>query len=112
MDALVRGVQQDVEEPAADTARGDLVKLRADGDLHADIEELCDDTLLEALIVKQFRDRQVMLDSGVVAYLAPRISRDAAGIRDLVERLDHASLSEGRKITIALARKILENPVD
>ena len=71
-----------------------------------------DDALLEALIVKQFRDRQVTLDSGVVAYLAPRISRDAAGIRDLVERLDRASLAEGRKITIALARNILENPVD
>ena len=68
-----------------------------------------DDMLLEALIVKQFRDRQVALDAGVVAYLAPRIARDAAGIRDLVERLDRAALAEGRKITVALARKILED---
>jgi chromosomal replication initiation ATPase DnaA len=67
-----------------------------------------DDTLLAALIVKQFRDRQVALDIGVVDYLSSRIARDAASIRDLVERLDHASLAEGRKITIALARKILE----
>jgi len=67
-----------------------------------------DDTLMAALIVKQFRDRQVDLDAGVIADLTPRAARDAAGIRDLVERLDHASLSEGRKITIALARKILE----
>jgi DnaA regulatory inactivator Hda len=71
-----------------------------------------DDTLLEALIVKQFRDRQVALDAGVVAYLAPRIPRDAASIRELVERLDNASLAEGRKITVALARKILENTDD
>jgi chromosomal replication initiation ATPase DnaA len=68
-----------------------------------------DDVLLQALIVKQFRDRQIALDSGVVSYLAPRIPRDAAGIRDLVERLDVAALSEGRKITVALARKILED---
>jgi chromosomal replication initiation ATPase DnaA len=71
-----------------------------------------DDTLLEALIVKQFRDRQVTLAAGVVAYLAPRMGRDAAGIRDLVERLDLASLAEGRKITIALARKVLGDAVD
>lgn len=68
-----------------------------------------DDTLLEALIIKQFRDRQIMLDTGVVSYLAPRIARDAAGIRSMVEKLDLASLAEGRKITVALARKILED---
>ena len=61
-----------------------------------------------AEIVKQFRDRQIALDVGVVTYLAPRIARDAAGIRDLVERLDHAGLAEGRKITVALARRVLE----
>ena len=43
-----------------------------------------------------------------MTYLASRAARDAASIRDLVERLDHAALAEGRKITIALARKILE----
>jgi len=68
-----------------------------------------DDMLLEALIVKQFRDRQIALDVGVVSYLAARTARDAAGIRDLVERLDHVALAEGRKITIALARKVLED---
>jgi len=71
-----------------------------------------DDTLLEALIIKQFRDRQVTLDTGVVTYLAPRIPRDAEGIRTFVNHLDLAALAEGRKITIALARKILENPID
>ncbi len=67
-----------------------------------------DDALLEALIVKQFRDRQITLDAGVVSYLAARAARDAASIRDLVERLDRAALAAGRKITIALARSILE----
>jgi len=67
-----------------------------------------DDDLLAALIVKQFRDRQVALDAGVLAYLVPRAQRDAAGVRHLVERLDQASLAQGRKITITLARQILE----
>jgi chromosomal replication initiation ATPase DnaA len=67
-----------------------------------------DDALLAALIVKQFRDRQIDLDAGVIAYLTPRMPREAASARDLVERLDKASLAEGRKITVALARRILE----
>ena len=66
-----------------------------------------DDALLSALIVKQFRDRQIALDAGVVAYVAAHGARDAASIRDLVERLDRAALAEGRKISIALAKKIL-----
>jgi len=68
-----------------------------------------DDDLLAALIVKQFRDRQIALDAGVVAYMVARTPRDAAGVRNLVEQLDHAALAEGRKITIALARRVLED---
>ncbi|MDD3370288.1 MAG: DnaA/Hda family protein, partial [Alphaproteobacteria bacterium] len=47
-----------------------------------------DDALLEALIVKQFSDRQIALDASVVSYLASHAPRDAASIRELVERLD------------------------
>jgi chromosomal replication initiation ATPase DnaA len=67
-----------------------------------------DDVLLEALIVKQFRDRQIAIDPGVVAYVARRAPRDAASVRNLVDRLDLAALAEGCKITIPLARKIME----
>lgn len=72
---------------------------------------LCDpdDQLLEALLIKQFRDRQVTLDSDVVQYLIPRMPRDAAGLRSFVEKLDQQALAEGRKITIALAKSVLEN---
>jgi len=71
-----------------------------------------DDDLLAALLVKQFRDRQISIDIGVVDYLSARTARDAASIRDLVEKLDHASLAQGRKISIALARKVLEESDD
>lgn len=71
-----------------------------------------DDALLSALIVKQFRDRQIAIEAGVVDYLTTRGARDAAGIRSLVERLDRAALAEGRKITVALARKVLEGTDD
>lgn len=68
-----------------------------------------DDELLSALIVKQFSDRQVAVDGTVVSYIATRVARDAASIRSLVERLDLAALAEGCKITISLARKLLES---
>jgi len=68
-----------------------------------------DDQLLEALLIKQFRDRQVTLDAEVVQFLIPRMPRDAASLRALVEKLDRQALAEGRKITIALAKSVLEN---
>lgn len=71
-----------------------------------------DDALLQALIVKQFRDRQITLDSGVLSFLGPRIPRDAESLRAFVDRLDLEALAEGRKITVALARKILEENND
>jgi len=69
-----------------------------------------DDELLAALIVKQFRDRQIALDAGVVSYLTTRGARDTASLRNLIDRLDKASLAEGRKISVALTRKIMEMP--
>lgn len=68
-----------------------------------------DDELLSALYVKQFRDRQITLDAATASYLATHGARDAAGIRDLIERLDRAALAGNRKITIALARMVMEN---
>lgn len=67
-----------------------------------------DDTLLAALIVKQFRDRQITLDAGVVSYLTTHATRDAGQVRDLIDRLDHAALAQGRKVSVALARKVME----
>ncbi len=71
-----------------------------------------DDDLLDALIVKQFRDRQVTLDPGVVSYVARRAPRDAAGLRNLIDRLDRESLAAGRKVSVSLAREILGNDDD
>lgn len=68
-----------------------------------------DDELLSALMIKQFRDRQIDLSTDVVDYLLPRVERSPAAIRALVTALDQTSLAEGRKITVALARKILED---
>ena len=69
-----------------------------------------DDVLLSGLLIKQFRDRQIDLESAVLDFILPRVERTPAAIRALVERLDHLSLAEGRKITIPLVRQIFMLP--
>jgi chromosomal replication initiation ATPase DnaA len=66
-----------------------------------------DDALLGALLLKQFSDRQITIDEHVVNYVLSRLERSASAVRDVVEKLDHASLAAGRKITVALARDVL-----
>jgi DnaA regulatory inactivator Hda len=67
------------------------------------------DELLSSLLIKQFRDRQIDLSEEVIEYLVPRMERTPAVIRALVAALDQASLAEGRRISIALARRVLED---
>jgi DnaA regulatory inactivator Hda len=67
-----------------------------------------DDELLSALLVKLFADRQVIVGVDVVAYLMKRMERSFDSARQLVDRLDRAGLRDGRAITIALARQVLE----
>ena len=66
-----------------------------------------DDTLLAALLVKLFSDRQVNVGADVLAYILPRMERSFAAARDVVERADHLALSEKKPVTIPLIRQIL-----
>lgn len=67
-----------------------------------------DDALLRALIVKQFLDRQIIIDTSVVEYVLARIERSFAGVARIVAALDAEALSLGRRITRAVAAKVLE----
>ncbi len=67
-----------------------------------------DDQLLAAVMIKQFADRQLIVDSEVVLYLTGRIERSFASVRNVVESLDRTSLAEGRRITRVLARQVLD----
>lgn len=66
-----------------------------------------DDTLMDALIVKQFADRQLAVPPEVVAYIRLRIERSFAAVRAVVDRLDTAALAEKRPITLPFVRRIL-----
>ncbi len=66
-----------------------------------------DDALIEAVMVKQFADRQVRVAPDVVAFLVPRLERSLAAVRRVVAALDEAALAERRAITIPLAKQVL-----
>lgn len=68
-----------------------------------------DDDLMRGLLLKLFRDRQLMVEAGVVEYLAQRTDRTGAAIRALVARLDEAALEAGRKISIPFVQKLIVN---
>ena len=68
---------------------------------------LPDDTLLAALMLKLFADRQLAVAPEVPAYVVPRIERTFEAVSSLVERLDRAALAEGRPVTVPLARSVL-----
>ncbi len=66
-----------------------------------------DDELMRGLFLKLFRDRQLMVEAGVVEYLAQRVDRTGTAIRKIVAELDESSLQQGRKISIPFVQKYL-----
>lgn len=66
-----------------------------------------DGGLLKTVLVKLFVDRQLMVDTTVVDYIALRIERSLARAAEVVESLDREALSRGRRITRAMAADLL-----
>jgi chromosomal replication initiation ATPase DnaA len=66
-----------------------------------------DDALLRAVLVKLFADRQLLVDEGLLSYVATRIERSFAAARAAVGRLDQEAMRLQRPLTRALAAEIL-----
>lgn len=66
-----------------------------------------DDALLKAVLVKLFVDRQLVVDTSVVDYIALRIERSLAKAAELVTFLDREALSRGRRVSRAMAAEVL-----
>lgn len=62
----------------------------------------------KALLVKQFSDRQIVVESSVIAFLAARIERSFAAVKQTVSDIDQLSLRKQSPITIPLAREVLQ----
>lgn len=66
-----------------------------------------DETLLAALLVKLFADRQLQVNEDVIQYILPRMERSFAAARDIVQRADSEALANKRNISVPLIREIL-----
>jgi chromosomal replication initiation ATPase DnaA len=66
-----------------------------------------DDALLKAVLVKLFVDRQLVVDTSVVDFLANRIERSLARAAEIVAALDKEGLSRGRRITRPIAAALI-----
>jgi chromosomal replication initiation ATPase DnaA len=66
-----------------------------------------DDALLKAVLVKLFVDRQLVVDTSVVEFLAVRMERSLARAAEVVMALDREALSRSRRITRPMAAEVI-----
>ena len=66
-----------------------------------------DDFLLKEVMLKLFRDRQIVVENGVLDYLVVRMERSFEEALRLVNLLDKEALAEKNSITIPLASRVL-----
>ena len=67
-----------------------------------------DEKILAATMAKQFSDRQILVDDAVIEYLLKRMERSFPEVKRIVGHVDTLSLREKARVTIPLARKVLE----
>jgi len=67
-----------------------------------------DETVLAGALAKQFSDRQIAVEAAVISYLAARMERSFTAVKRTVGALDQLSLRKKARVTIPLAREVLE----
>jgi chromosomal replication initiation ATPase DnaA len=67
-----------------------------------------DEALTGQLIARLLERRGIAVTPELVAYLVPRVERCHHSVIELVDRLDMASLSRRRPLTVPLAREVLD----
>ncbi len=66
-----------------------------------------DDAMMEAVLVKLFTDRQLVVGPDIIAYVVKRIDRSFAAARALVATADRESLAGKRPITVPLIKTLI-----
>lgn len=66
-----------------------------------------DDTGRRAAFMRRARTRGFELPSDAADYILRRCPRDLPALMDLLDRIDHASLSEQRRVTVPFVRDLL-----
>lgn len=72
---------------------------------------LPDDDLLQAVMAKQFTDRQILVELSVLKYAIPRMERSFLFAKKLVEDLDVEAFKSGKPINIKMVRKSIRSLV-
>jgi chromosomal replication initiation ATPase DnaA len=67
-----------------------------------------DDAVLSGVLARLFRERSIRPPDDLIPYLIRRIGRSVPEARAVVDRLDEAALADGRPVSRALAREVLE----
>jgi len=67
-----------------------------------------DDMLMEALIIKLFNDRQLLVKPNTINFLIKRIERSYLGISQIIELIDKVSLSQKKSVTIKLIKGLID----
>ena len=65
------------------------------------------DDLIRVILIKNFSDKQIKLDSKLLEYILKNINRTYEDIFDLIDKVDSLSLSTGKSININLIKKVL-----
>ena len=68
-----------------------------------------DDELIYAVLIKLFSDRQIRIDLRVLEYIVKRIDRSFSSAQRFVERADHIALTQKKKISLSIARQVLND---
>ena len=64
--------------------------------------------LIEAMIYKNFADRQVTISPEVVKFIITRLERTYRAVEQLIERINQKSLIKRSKINLNLAKEVLQ----
>jgi chromosomal replication initiation ATPase DnaA len=68
-----------------------------------------DDALMRAVLVKLLIDRQLVIDTSVVGYIALRLERSLDAARSFIDALDREALARHRRISRAIAADVLRS---
>ena len=73
--------------------------------------DVSDDDSRRLIMKKLAEDRQVVLSADIIDYLLRHTRRDIPALTETLESLSHYALATGRKISLRLAREVLEGKV-
>ena len=83
------------------------LKSRSKNCLFAKIE-IPDDELILAIIIKNFSDKQIILEKKLIEFIIKRIDRSYSKIYDFIYKLDELSLKKKKPINLKIIKEILK----